>query len=61
MKNLDEFHWFGYTLSKRETEKQQIERILIILKTLYTIGTCQWLVFSLGVSQHMHEITPVQI
>ena len=27
------------------------------LKTLETIGNCQRLVFSLGVSQHMHNIT----
>ena len=27
------------------------------LKTLDTFGNCQRLVFSLGVSQHMHQIT----
>ena len=28
-----------------------------ILKTVYTIGNCQRLAFTVGVSQHMHKIT----
>ena len=32
-------------------------RCPVSLKTLDTIGNCQRLVFSLGVSQHMHKIT----
>ena len=35
----------------------QLEYVVRSLKTLVTIGNCQRLVFTLGVSQHMHKIT----
>ena len=41
--------------------KQKSENILklqtLLLKTVDTIGNCQRLVFTVGVSQHMHKIT----
>ena len=36
--------------------KLQILVVMKVLKTLDTIGNSQRLVFSLGVSQHMHKI-----
>ena len=44
-------------LTQRSHWSHMLESHLACLKTLYTIGHCQRLVFTVCVSQHMHKIT----
>ena len=37
--------------------KQILQRFTVLLKAVDTIGNCQRLAFTVGVSQHMHKIT----
>ena len=49
------YKWAIYSLCYRMSAKESL--FINSLKTLDTIGNCQRPVFSLGVSQDMHEIT----
>ena len=40
-----------------ERQNEKVAMISFFLKTVDTIGNCQRLVFTVGVSQHMHKIT----
>ena len=47
----------SYLKGKKRLQKCRLKIIYDLLKTLDTIGSCQRLLFSFGVSKHMNKIT----